>query len=60
MRKIIVIIDGYKVTYEPGEDGWMVFGRDEDVYTLKSDTDICRDLAERMQNVIANNSAVNS
>ena len=60
--KIKVDIDGYVIRYEQSEgfSEWNVFGRDEDLYTISSDVDICRDLAERMQNHLNGNKPINS
>lgn len=59
-RKIEVKIDDYTIKYEVGEDSWMVFGRDEDVYNLPSDVDVAMDVAERMQRYIDGNKPINS
>ena len=46
--KIRVKIGSYSLTYEQGEEGWFVFGQNEDAYILKTDIDVCKDMAKRL------------
>lgn len=60
--RIKIKINDYEIRYERREENqeWLVFGRDEDVYTLLSNFDICMDLAVRLQNFLDGTEPVNS